>query len=86
MRPAHNRKPATYRCPLCGEYLPALSEHVLIAPEGDWRRRRHAHQRCVIEARGRGHLPTQNEWQQQQPGPIPRWRQALAWLRGRRPG
>ena len=34
VRPAQNRKPATYRCPLCGKHLPALSEHMLILPEG----------------------------------------------------
>ena len=42
-RRAQNRKPATYRCPLCGRHLPALSEHMLIVPEGDASRRRHAH-------------------------------------------
>jgi len=62
MRPAQNRKPATYRCPLCGNHLPALSEHVLIAPEGDTGRRRHAHTRCVLDARRRGRLPTRDEW------------------------
>jgi len=40
MRPAQNRKPATYRCPLCGNRLPSLGEHFLIAPEGDMERRR----------------------------------------------
>ena len=35
LRRAQNRKPATYRCPFCGGYLPALSEHILISPEGD---------------------------------------------------
>ena len=39
MRPAQNRKPATYRCPFCGKHLPALREHVLISPEGDTSRR-----------------------------------------------
>jgi hypothetical protein len=34
IRPAANRKPATYRCPLCGGHLPALSEHMLVTPEG----------------------------------------------------
>jgi len=43
IRRAHNSKPATYRCPLCGYRLHAMSEHVLIAPEGDTSRRRHAH-------------------------------------------
>src|SRR5436190_15152610 len=43
VRRAHSRKPATYKCPLCGRQLHAMSEHVLIAPEGDTPRRRHAH-------------------------------------------
>lgn len=67
VRPAHNRKPATYRCPFCGEYLPALSEHMLIAPEGDTRRRRHAHTRCVLAARRRGRLVLREEWLRSQP-------------------
>ena len=46
-RRAASHKPATYRCPICGRHLPALSEHMLIAPEGDTRRRRHAHTACV---------------------------------------
>ena len=59
MRPAQNLKPATYRCPLCGKHLPALSEHVLIAPEDDCSRRRHAHTACVLAARKAGRLPTE---------------------------
>jgi len=62
MRPAQNLKPATYRCPLCGKHLPALSEHVLIWPEGDKSRRRHAHTECVLRARKAGRLPTEDEW------------------------
>jgi hypothetical protein len=62
MRPAQSLKPATYRCPLCGEHLPALSEHVLIWPEGDKQRRRHAHTECVLRARKAGRLPTEDEW------------------------
>lgn len=61
-RRAQNRKPATYRCPFCGEYLPAFSEHVLIAPEGDAKHRRHAHTSCAIAARKAGRLPTRDEW------------------------
>ncbi len=49
VRRAQNRKPATYRCPLCGQLLPALSEHMLITPEGDSARRRHAHSACVLQ-------------------------------------
>jgi hypothetical protein len=67
LRPAQNRKPATYRCPLCGRYLPSLSEHVLIVPEGDATRRRHAHTDCVIAARRAGRLPTREEWLATQP-------------------
>jgi hypothetical protein len=67
VRPAHNLKPATYRCPLCGGHLPALSEHMLIAPEGDTSRRRHAHSACVVAARKAGRLPTKDEWRATQP-------------------
>ncbi len=67
MRRAQNRKPATYRCPLCGNHLPSLSEHMLIAPEGDTSRRRHAHTQCVINARKAGRLPTRDEWLKTQP-------------------
>ena len=48
VRAAQNRKPATYRCPFCDELLPALSEQVLVTPEGDARRRRHAHTACAL--------------------------------------
>jgi hypothetical protein len=66
LRPAQNRKPATYRCPFCGGYLPALSEHVLVMPEGDASRRRHAHMKCVLRERKAGRLPTRDEWRQTQ--------------------
>jgi len=62
VRRAQNRKPATYKCPLCGRYLPALSEHVLITPEGDPRGRRHAHTACAMRARKAGRLPSRDEW------------------------
>jgi hypothetical protein len=67
IRRAQNLKPATYRCPFCDEFLPALSEHVLIMPEGDPRRRRHAHIECTLAARKAGRLPTQDEWLAEQP-------------------
>jgi hypothetical protein len=82
VRRAQNRKPATYRCPLCGGLLPALSEHMLIAPEGDASRRRHAHTRCVLAARRAGRLPTRDEWAKEHPGPPGVWRRLLARLRG----
>lgn len=88
VRRAQNRKPATYTCPLCGRYLPALSEHVLIAPEGDSSRRRHAHTECVVAARRAGRLPTRDEWRsaqrreaaEERPGPL---RRAIHRLTGR---
>ena len=67
IRRAQNRKPATYRCPLCGGHLPALSEHMLITPEGDPSRRRHAHTKCVMAARQAGRLPTREEYLRTQP-------------------
>jgi hypothetical protein len=63
MRRAHSNKPATYTCPICGRYLMAMSEHVLIAPEGDMQRRRHAHLECVARAQ----LPTRDDWLKTQP-------------------
>jgi hypothetical protein len=69
VRRAQNRKPATYRCPLCDRHLPALSEHMLVVPEGDSSRRRHAHTACVIAARKAGRLPSREEWLRTQPRP-----------------
>lgn len=80
MRPAQNRKPATYTCPICGRYLPALSEHVLIAPEGDTERRRHAHTECVLSERRAGRLPSKEEWQRAQPRAPSLWRRLRAKL------
>jgi hypothetical protein len=63
MRRASSRKPATYTCPFCGRRLTAMSEHALIAPEGDMERRRHAHLECVAAAR----LPSYDDWRRTQP-------------------
>lgn len=65
--PAQNLKPATYRCPLCRNHLPAFSEHMLILPEDDPAGRRHAHTRCVLEAREANRLPSRDEWRATQP-------------------
>jgi hypothetical protein len=73
LRPAQNPKPATYTCPFCGKHLAALSEHVLIAPEDDRSRRRHAHTACVLAARKAGRLPTLEEWRRTQPRPPSLW-------------
>jgi hypothetical protein len=61
IRPAGSRKPATYRCPLCGGRLLAMSEHMLVVPEGDASRRRHAHPACVMKARRAGRLPLRED-------------------------
>jgi hypothetical protein len=81
LRRAQNRKPATYRCPLCGGHLPALSEHVLMTPEGDGSRRRHAHTKCVLEARRAGRLLTLDEWKATQPKPPSLWQRLRERLR-----
>jgi hypothetical protein len=81
IRRAQNLKPATYRCPFCRRHLPALSEHVLVMPEGDPRRRRHAHTACAVAERKAGRLPARDEWlrtQPRRPGPLAR---ALSRLR-----
>ena len=61
-RRAHSRRPATYRCPFCDALLHATSEHVVIAPEGNVERRRHAHLECVRAAHARGAFVTEDEW------------------------
>jgi hypothetical protein len=71
MRRAQNLKAATYRCPFCGKHLASMSEHVLIAPEDDRSKRRHAHMECVRKARASGNLPTRAEWLEAERGPRP---------------
>jgi hypothetical protein len=67
VRRAHNRKPATYRCPFCDHLLHAMSEHLVIAPEGDVQRRRHAHAECVNAVRQAGTFKTYDDWRETQP-------------------
>lgn len=67
VRPAANRKPATYTCPICGGFLPSLSAHMLLLPDGDPRRRRHAHTACVLRARAAGRLPLKEETDAHEP-------------------
>jgi hypothetical protein len=78
VRRAQNTKPATYRCPLCGRHLPALSEHMLMYPEGRSDGRRHAHTDCVLGARRAGRLPSREEWERTQPRRPSLWRRARA--------
>ena len=67
VRAAHNLKPATYRCPFCGYRLHAMSPHVLIAPEGDTSRRRHAHAECAQAAFEQGRITSYDAWRKSQP-------------------
>jgi hypothetical protein len=67
VRPAHSAKPATYTCPFCKERLHAMSEHLVIAPEGDVDQRRHAHIDCVVAARTAGTFRTYDDWRETQP-------------------
>lgn len=73
IRRAHSNKPATYRCPFCGELLTAMSEHALIRPLGLGDGRRHAHTACVARARQAGLLPSRVEWLASQPRDRRRW-------------
>jgi hypothetical protein len=77
VRPARSTKPSTYRCPICGHLLPAISEHVLISPEGDSRRRRHAHTACVLGARASGALLLREDWARTQQRSPSLWRRLL---------
>ena len=72
VRSAANRKPSTYRCPLCGGLLPALSSHMLVVPEGQPPRRRHAHTDCVVRARKAGRLPLREDVEPARPGLLAR--------------
>jgi hypothetical protein len=56
---------------------------MLIAPEGDTRRRRHAHSECVLRARARGQLPARDEWLASQPRSPSPWARLLGRLRPR---
>ena len=75
--PVRSRKPATYRCPLCGLRLHAMSDHVLI-----WRRATATgaatlHRECVLAAREAGRLPLESEWRATLPRPPSLWRRLL---------
>ena len=77
VRRATSSKPATYTCPLCGRFLPALSEHALVLPDGDPSRRRHAHTACVVKARRAGRLPLREEVEPPRPGLLARLRRRV---------
>ena len=44
-----------------------MSDHVVIAPENDATRRRHAHTECVLAARQAGSFKTYDDWREEQP-------------------
>jgi hypothetical protein len=44
-----------------------MSDHLVIAPEGDAERRRHAHTACVLAARKAGTFRTYDDWRETQP-------------------
>ena len=67
VRRAQSFKPVSYTCPLCGLQLHAMTDHVLLTPEGDVERRGHAHPACVRAARAVGRLPSRAEWEATQP-------------------
>jgi hypothetical protein len=50
---------------------------MLLMPEGDSRRRRHAHTACVMKARAAGRLMLADEWRRTQPRPPSLWRRLL---------
>jgi hypothetical protein len=79
VRRAVSAKPASYRCPLCGKRFPAMLEHLLVVPEGDASRRRHAHAECVRRARAAGRLRLREEVEPPRPGRLARLR--AAWRR-----
>jgi hypothetical protein len=67
IRRAENLKPVTYVCPFCQELLPSMLAHVLVLPEGDARRRRHAHTECAMAEKRAGRLPSREQWLGEQP-------------------
>jgi hypothetical protein len=60
---AQNLKAATYVCPFCDGLLHATSDHMLVVPEGDLSKRRHAHTDCVVAERRAGRLLDRDDWQ-----------------------
>jgi hypothetical protein len=78
VRAAQNLKPVTYRCPFCRQLLPSMKPHVLVLPEGDVRRRRHAHTECALAEKRAGRLPSRDQWLKTQPRKPGRFSRLLA--------
>jgi hypothetical protein len=85
VRAAQNLKPVTYRCPFCQQLLPSMKAHVLVAPEGDVRRRRHAHTECALAEKRAGRLPSRDDWLATQPRAPGRLARLFAKARRARP-
>jgi hypothetical protein len=60
-----------------------MSEHLLVVPEGDPSRRRHAHAACVAKAHAAGRLPYREDVEPKHPGPLSRLLQTLKGVRPR---
>lgn len=54
---------------------------MLIAPEGDARRRRHAHTDCVLRARAAGRLALREEWLATRPAAAKKKSRPSLWRR-----
>ena len=63
IRSAQGRQAKTYTCPICHGMFLAMVPNVLLSPEGDRGRRRHAHVECVAAQRRAGKLLTRAEWE-----------------------
>jgi len=83
VRPAQNLKAVTYVCPFCGELLPSMVGHVLVLPEGDTSRRRHAHTECALAEKRAGRLPSRDQWLATQPQRTGRFTRLFAKTRTR---
>jgi hypothetical protein len=84
MRPAQGSQARSYTCPICHGLLLAMTPNTLLFPEGDHRRRRHAHTACVIDQRKAGKLPTRAEWEAAHLPPRPAQRSLWQRLLGSR--
>jgi hypothetical protein len=59
---------------------------MLLLPEGDGSRRRHAHTACVMRARAAGKLPLREDWLATQPRRPGLWQRVRHARRGGRDG
>jgi hypothetical protein len=67
VRMARNPSGAIYTCPLCDGPVHSATEHMLVTPEGNSERRRHAHMDCVREAISTDRLTVRTQPEDQRP-------------------